>query len=217
MPRSLWRFITNLGDAGVLLPLAALLALSLWRYASPRAAWLFVRAVVICGAVLAVLKLAFISCGPHLDWDLQSPSGHTGMSIMVYGALALVAISALQHNRAAHRGSAHDSPAHHGADVLRMAIALGAAPLIAAIAVSRIALRFHSLTEVVLGAGVGLAALSMFMLPYRELRQHPRLPFVGLAAGAAVVLALTYGAISPAEHFIRYLSEMLSAGLKVCR
>jgi membrane-associated phospholipid phosphatase len=220
-----WKIITDLGDAAVVLPLALLLLAALWRYESRRAAWVFLRALIGCGIGLALLKVLFISCGRA--WhaaQLESPSGHTGLSIFVYGALAAVAMNAAQGGAVPRAlppadGLAAAGPAQAGGAAggwLATFIAYTAPPLVAAIAVSRVALGSHTLPEVAVGALVGLAALAGFALPYRRL-PRARFPMTGFVILMLVVYVLTYGDNSPAEDVIRYLAAMFSRSTGVCR
>ena len=74
---------------------------------------------------------------------MHSPSGHTSLSTLVYGALALVTAT----DRAG----------------LRSLLVIGAgAGLILAIEVSRLLLDAHSLPEVGLGIVIGILALALF-------------------------------------------------------
>jgi predicted membrane channel-forming protein YqfA (hemolysin III family) len=57
------RFITDLGDLALLLPLAVVVGVTLWRYETPAASRAFALALVLCLGTLGALKLAFLSCG----------------------------------------------------------------------------------------------------------------------------------------------------------
>ena len=224
-----WRLITNLGDSSVVLPLGALLTAMLWRYESVRAAWLMLRALVLCVAGLSALKLAFISCGHAWHAQLESPSGHTGLSILVYGALAAVAMGMTSVARSQELGGAELRPPTGksalrppaGGSALRlqamlpMLIGYAAPPLVGAIAVSRVALRAHTLPEVSVGAVVGLASLLCFVLPYRKL-PHARFPMGAFVLLMLAVLVVTYGENSPAENVIRYFASLIVRSSGVC-
>jgi len=175
-------FITNLGDLDVLLPLALVVAGTLWRWETPAAARAFVYGLTLCLGTLFALKVAFLSCGEYWHAGVNSPSGHTGGSTMVYGAIAVVA-------------AAHSRPA------LRPFLLAGGVLLIAAIAISRVALHMHSGAEVIVGLLVGSAALALFVLRYRgQPRRRVNLLALGIALSVTSVVA--YGSQSSAEVVI---------------
>ena len=75
--------LTGFGDTAVLTPLAAVMLLWLLFMRSPRgAAWWAITGMT------ALLKVSFYGCPPTPD--LHSPSGHTSLSTLVYGAMTLV-------------------------------------------------------------------------------------------------------------------------------
>ena len=80
--------VTDFADQGVLLPLAAgialLLALSGWR----RGALAWTAAIGGTLALILLLKLRFFACGHFLpDSGVGNPSGHTAAAAAVYGGL----------------------------------------------------------------------------------------------------------------------------------
>src|SRR6478736_8444781 len=80
--------VTDFGDQGVLLPLAAgialLLALSGWR----RGALAWTAAIGGTLALILLLKLRFLVCGHVLPGaSFSNPSGHTAAAAAVYGGL----------------------------------------------------------------------------------------------------------------------------------
>ena len=100
--------------------------------------------IVACAAVIAGLKLALTAAAPnhHFLSSLTSPSGHGGMSAIVYGGFVLLLGPSLT------RG-------------WRVLAQIGVAILVLAVAVSRIVLHEHTIAETVVGLGVGIAALAM--------------------------------------------------------
>src|SRR5918997_4183426 len=86
------RFLTDFADLGLVLPLAALVALALaavgWRREA--LAW----SVAVAGTLAAVLalKLLALAYSGQLGTALRSPSGHTAAGTVVYaGLLTLLA------------------------------------------------------------------------------------------------------------------------------
>jgi membrane-associated phospholipid phosphatase len=88
------RSITNLGDLAVLIPLD--LALFIWLFQMPlkiRAIW-WAAAGSLCMGGTALLKLIFFIC--PIATDVQSPSGHTSLGTLVYGALVVLVAPRLE-------------------------------------------------------------------------------------------------------------------------
>ena len=97
LPVHLWYSITNLGGAGLTLPLAIAIALWLavgytWRMA---AGWLLLLGAAI--GVVTVTKLAFLGWGVGIrELDFTGVSGHAMLSTAVYPvALFLMLLPAL--------------------------------------------------------------------------------------------------------------------------
>ena len=160
--------ITDFGDLAVLLPLVAVMSVWLTAIRQPRAVlWWFV-AVGLCMSSTAALKIYFFVCPPLSD--LHSPSGHTSLSTLVYGALTLaVATIVTRWKRAA-------------------VIAVGAA-FIASIGVSRVLVQAHSVPEVVVGSLIGVAALGLFASQFWPRRpSEPRLQAMLIASIALMVM-----------------------------
>jgi membrane-associated phospholipid phosphatase len=194
--KSLTVVITNFGDLALLLPLAAILALALWRFESRAAAWAWTQALALCIVVTVLLKLSFLTCGRAWGVNIASPSGHASMSTLVYGGFA--AVMSVQTARG------------------RPLIIASAVLWIAAIAVSRTVLRFHSTVEVEIGLAVGLAALSVFVWKYRPLA-HRKMNLTVIGVGTLCVLALLYGVRSPAEALLYRFAHTVRAQTRICQ
>jgi membrane-associated phospholipid phosphatase len=178
-------FVTDFADQAVVLPLAVAVCLGLlglgWRRGA--AAWGISVGGVL--AVMFVLKMVVLACGWRTGWsNLVSPSGHTAAAAVVYGGLlALVLPRTL---------------AGTGAAVLAgggMALIFG---------LTRLALHVHTVSDVVVGASVGVAgAIVMRWLaganPNR--RMSPRLGLVVLT-----VMFVFHGHRLEAESRIRWLA-----------
>ena len=140
----IWSFVTDFGDTAVTVPLAALMGCFLVGARQPRLAAGWALAIVGCAGAIGGLKLVLAACGYSLGVPGQaSPSGHTAMSVAVYGGYAAVI----------------------GASLARPARALliaGAAMLMVGIAVSRVTLGAHSPLEVWIALAIGVAALGLF-------------------------------------------------------
>ena len=187
---SIWRFITDFGDTAVTVPLAALMLIFLTVARQPRLALVWAFAILGCAGVIGGLKLILDACGyPAVAGaGLTSPSGHTAMSVAVYGGFAAVI------------GGQLARPA-------RAALMVGATTLIIAIPMSRIALHLHTGIEVTVGLMVGLVAVVIIIAAVAMRRD--RLPILWLA-GAAIVLAMVlHGERWPAEKAVRHLAGWL--------
>lgn len=181
MLHSLLRHLTDCGDTAVTVPLAILMFAFLALAGERRLAigW----AIIMLGIVATIsgLKLVLGICGPAwLGPSLRSPSGHTAISMLVYGGYAAVISAAWQAKaRLVFRTAA-------------ILFALG-------IAVSRVVLRFHSTAEVLVGLAIGGVALALLYVIVARNRPAP-LPLVWLAASVAVAFLLFYGERWPAER-----------------
>jgi membrane-associated phospholipid phosphatase len=179
--------LTEFGDAAVTLPLAAAICLWLVLSGAGRAAGWWAVSIVLCGGVTAVSKVFFWGCPPISD--LHSPSGHTSLSTLVYGATTLIA-------------------AFEGGDRRRpVAIAAGFG-LVLAIGVSRLLLDAHSVPEVLLGWLIGGAALALFGWEYRRCRP-PDARLAPLLVGIAVLASLMHGQQLHAEELLHRITGYL--------
>ena len=179
--------ITDFGDSAVLLPLAAAMLLWLLLLRAPRAAAWWVAAVGFCIGLTAVLKIFFFRCPPiH---NLHSPSGHTSLSILIYGALALVIMV-------------------DGGNLRRVVMIGGGAGLIFAIAASRLLLDMHSMPEIALGLMIGVVGLTVF--GYGYLRCRPEVVRLSpLLVSAVVLISTLHGSQLRAEEVLHRITGYL--------
>jgi membrane-associated phospholipid phosphatase len=187
--------ITDFGDLALAVPLTAIMLLWLIAARSEIGAAWWIAAVALCAGGTALLKIYFFACPPTPE--LHSPSGHTSLSTLIYGALAVVIALAAQ-------------------GWWRRLFILGAgASLILAIAASRVALSAHSTIEVALGLGIGAAALSAFAWGYlRDPPARPRLPALLLAV--VVTMAVLHGSNLRAEEILHALGTYIGVGAIAC-
>jgi membrane-associated phospholipid phosphatase len=189
-------YITLLGDARLLLP--ASVALFFWlRFRGDHkaaAAWLV--ALAACLALTVVSKLLFYKCGWRVGpYRLNSPSGHASLGITFFGCWVLLAIERDRIFRS-------------------LLLVVTTLVFIALLAYSRIALRHHSLAEVLIGSMIGIGCVALFW----SLRARPRFPterltplVFGLALGG-MMLALWQSNVEPTIRAVAY-SYDLSIGL----
>jgi membrane-associated phospholipid phosphatase len=188
--------ITDLGDSALLLPASLALCAYLWLGGWQRPALALAGSLAACLVMTVALKIGFHACGHEVPGlAIRSPSGHTAFSTTAYGCGAMLL--------GAGRGRA-----------FRLAVALAAATLIAAIAVSRILLHAHTSPEVVAGLAIGLSCVAIF-------RFHTTSPEITLrwrllVASFAMLTVLTHGRHLNAEEIIRHLALQLRSATDVC-
>ncbi len=184
----IWRFLTDFGDTAVTVPLAVAMAGFLLAARQPRLAIGWGLVIVGCAGAIAGLKIALAVCGSHSlgGSRLMSPSGHTAMSIAVYGGFAAILGASLRRPAGA-------------------AMIAGTAVLVIAIALSRVILGYHSPVEVAAGIAVGTSALAIIVAIVARHRPG-RLPIGWFGAAALVVFALFHGTRWPAEQAIHHLA-----------
>ena len=124
---SVWDFVTDFGDSAVTVPLALLVFVFLWGVGARRIALGWAVATGGCAATMGALKVLFTACGPEIA-DITSPSGHTAMSVVVYGALATLIGARLRSER-------------------RRIVSITAGVAIVGISLSRWVLRDHTAAE----------------------------------------------------------------------
>jgi membrane-associated phospholipid phosphatase len=183
------KFITDFGDSAVLLPLSLAILVWLSFARSVRTGVWWGVALIVCGAGIGILKMLFFACPP--DGDLESPSGHTALSALVYGGLAAILATDLQ------------------SKWLRRIIGAAAFLFVLAIGYSRLVLHMHTLAEIVTGMAIGTAVLAIFVYHYRRIphRQGRILPL--LLATAITVAALHGHRVIP-EGRLHILSLLLN-------
>lgn len=196
MGTEFWLNVTNAGDSGLLLPVGVILILLIGTLESFRAAFLFTRSFILCLVTLLMLKLIFISCGKFWDLGIRSPSGHTGLSVMVYGSLATVLFKQV--------------PLEGKVIVAYLGIAI-----VGLVAYSRIVVGAHSWGEVWVGGIAALLVLMTFAVPYSKLK-HPKIKlhlFLGVLATGTM---LTYGLHAPAEPVVHTAASYLKFKFNIC-
>ena len=189
MPYSLLRHLTDCGDTAVTVPLAILMFGFLALAGERRLAvgWAIIVLAVV--ASISGMKLVLGICGPALIGPaLRSPSGHTAISLVVYGGYAAIVSAAWR----------------PGARLLFRAAAILFA---LGIAVSRVVLRVHSPAEVAVGIAVGSIALAVLYIVVARSRPGP-LRFRWLAMSVAIAFLLFYGDRWPAERALHRFAAL---------
>ena len=191
------RFISEFGDAAVLIPSSALVLIYLLSLRAPRPALLWASTLALCAAVTLALKIGFHACGAQLPLlDIRSPSGHASLSATFYGSCAVMAAG------------------DKGGWTRRAALTAGAA-LVLAVAASRVYLHLHTVSEVVTGLAVGVACVTWFGWRYRAQPAVPRSWAAAIVAVGVFTLAL-HGSHFYLEGAIIRAAEMFRVDLLVC-
>jgi membrane-associated phospholipid phosphatase len=192
---SLWNFVTDFGDTAVTLPLWALMVAFLAFAGEKRAAVCLALAVAACGLTIGIAKLALQSCGrPLLSIELVTPSGHAALATVVYGSFAYL----LGRGAATQRG---------------WVFAAGTV-IILCIAVSRVALAVHSVSEVIAGVLIGLLALAIFGRAARPLPECKSI--LWLCLPAAALTAVFHGSHWPVEEIVQNLIHLIRHSVPAC-
>jgi membrane-associated phospholipid phosphatase len=161
--------LTDLGDLGTILPVAAVFFFILRSSAPRRTVRYWLIFFSLCLGATIVAKTAIIAFDLQIPGlSLVSPSAHVANSIFLYGGIAmLIGFNQQRLPR-----------------MISYAIAMA---VIVAIAWSRIALHAHSFSEVAVGACIGLAALASFGITLKGLPRAP-LPQIALLGLLATVV-----------------------------
>jgi membrane-associated phospholipid phosphatase len=179
--------LTEFGDAAVLLPLAAMIFLWLLLSGTTRAAVSWIFSVLVCVAATAASKIFFWGCPPMSD--LHSPSGHTGLSVLVYGTTALI------------------TAVEGGAWRPRIAVVGGVARILA-IAVSRLLLDNHTVPEVIVGWVIGGVSVAFFGHRYWRLRPK-NVQLTPLLLGMTMLALALHGTELRAEQLLHRITDSL--------
>lgn len=197
--------ITDFGESTVLLSTTVAAAGCFWLIRQRKLAILWLLAIGGCAASMLVLKLAFLTCGNLvLAGTVHTPSGHSSMSAIFYGAAALTV------------GRFSPALAHR-----RILVTLGAILFAVLIGVTRVVVHAHSPQEVVVGLTVGFSWLTGFALLLRRIGPSAEMPPVALLILVAVLygglLAITMtGEHVTVEGLLAQMAHLLQLRWNVC-
>jgi membrane-associated phospholipid phosphatase len=145
------RTLTDFGDAATLLPLSVVIFAWFLFCDSRRVAGWWAIGVCLCILTTALLKI-FLYADPPAS-DLVSPSGHSSLSVLVYGTVTLVIATEWK----------------GWGRLVVLGIGFG---LVAGIAGSRLWLDAHSAPEITVGLIIGLMTLAFFADQYLRWRRE---------------------------------------------
>lgn len=191
----MWNHVTFFGDSSFTLPCSALLFLWLSYNKQWRAALFWAISFGAAMFLVAASKVMFMAwhLAPPVLGNFTGISGHTASATALYLALSAVLFR----------------DAGRAARLVTLALATA---LVFTIAISRVALRVHSGSEVILGLAVGAAAALLFALNLHSPAEHApslrgKLLMPLLMLG---VLLLTEGRPAPTQDFLTQVAQALS-------
>ena len=187
-------FFTDFADLGLVLPLAVVVALALVAVGSRREALAWSLAVAGTFGAMLLLKVAvFAWAGAQDGSGLENPSGHAASGVVIYaGLLALV--------------GERFAP--------RVPVVLLAGTLIGLLfGLSRVALRYHTVPDVLVGGAVGLAgALVLVRLAGPRRPDAPAYRHAVVAAVALAAVLALHGRRLHAEAELRSFAAEIGSG-----
>lgn len=173
-------FLTDFGDPGVLLPVAAAILGVLLLLGQHRAAALWTLTLGMSLGVVLVLKLTFAGCvSPSRLTEIHSPSGHTASATLVYGGLIALLDTRL---------------------VITLVASVGCATLIGT---SRLLLHLHTAEEAALGGGIGVLGVALLAVSL------PRNAMIGSRGELSLSLSIVVMSLALALHGIHWRVEPL--------
>lgn len=185
-------WVTDLGDAALLLPASGLLLVYFLYLGWRRGAVAWATTVALCVALTIVSKLGVKACG---DWlallDIRSPSGHTSLGTTFYACCAV----SLSRNKSAR---------------IRLLLLASSALLILSIAVSRVLIEAHSAQEVVVGLAIGACCVWWFGRRTLE-RPAPVMPWEPMALSFVALALALHGLHLTLEGPIARLAHLLGS------
>jgi len=188
------------GAQSMILPFVATVAATLWFGEARREAWIWTFATCSVLFAMLLLKLLFLPCG-HLipEWHLRSPSGHAASGFAVYGSFAVLEARLRQ------------------VQWQRVAILTFGFLLATGIAISRVLIGAHTPQEVLLGAGVGLAAPAIIFWKIKTPTRYTiASPLLLVLALPVALLVLLNGRTLPIEDHILAIALTITQSLGVC-
>lgn len=190
-------FITNLGDSTLLVPASALLAFYLFWLGAGRTAKIWLLTLALCAVLTLSFKVCFLACGPRVPFlNMESPSGHTSMSMTFYGCCALMLGSGKERR-------------------WQLILLVAGLALAGTIALSRVILHMHTATEVLAGLLIGAVCVGWFGDRYRGLRPHS-LPWAPMLATMLVLALVLHGVHWDIEGVVRDMARLFQTNVRVC-
>jgi membrane-associated phospholipid phosphatase len=193
----MFKLITGLGDSALLVPASGLLVAYCVYLKSSRTALIWISTLALCAGLTIALKIAFRACGGDVPaFHIRSPSGHSSLSTTFYGCFALM-VAVREDGRA------------------RLSVLIASLLLVAAIAVSRVALEAHTVNEVIAGLLIGLCCVAWFAFRYSTC-PPTTIPWQPVAVALLALAVLTQGWHVDFEVTIGHIARLFRVALPVC-
>jgi membrane-associated phospholipid phosphatase len=188
----MWSALSNLGDAALTLPLAAICCL--WLAiggGGARAAWTWLGLLAAAAALVGATKILYAGCGVQVRaLELRVVSGHTMLAAVVWPMAFMLCLG--------------------GRHAPRPALACGFA-LAAVIATARVFDRAHTVSEVIAGLLVGVLVSVCFLRRCGVPGVLPARRPYAIASMLLVCLAM-YGQHAPIQSAIQKYAPSLCGG-----
>lgn len=186
-----WMMVTHLGSSALLFPIALAIAACLFLGRSRQIAWLWLK-IFLAGVLLVfVSKALFFGWGIGLKAiDFTGFSGHAMLAGAVYPTVAYLAL----HKRAPRMWP-------------WIVAALGLIGLL--VAISRVALNAHSVSEVISGLTIGYLVSCVFIVRSQRSRAAHLNPNLLLAI-LGLLFVMLYGTQFPTETWIATIAAWLA-------
>lgn len=199
LPHSLhfWHWVTRLGEAGIVLPVA--LAVALWLLLSARSvriasSWLI--PLGLAASITTISKIAFLGWGIGIaSIDFTGFSGHSMFSAAIYPMLG--------HALAVHLEERSGRPWRRYGAIAGYALA-------ALIAVSRVFVGAHSVSEIVSGFALGALASGAALLLIGDTRHRLRARWLALGLGGWLAVMPLHAAPSQTHGMVIRVALKLS-------
>ena len=197
------KYLADFGDSAVLIALVLSAGLYLFWCRHNNEALAILASLLVAGILISTLKLILLSCGGGY-LNIRSPSGHSALSISVYGTFGLLFFRYFK-------------------GWYRYLIAALFLILGFTIAISRVIMNLHSTGEVVLGSIIGVLVIItiwFFLLRRKEafiVSDKPR-PFnIYIVIGILILVGgLVHGKRLPSEAFVEDLARRVKASIEFC-
>ncbi|HEV2549953.1 MAG TPA: phosphatase PAP2 family protein [Stellaceae bacterium] len=195
--RFLLNLVTDLGDSALLLPASALLFAYLLYLRAASVARIWVMALALCALLTLLLKVAFYTCGMAVPvLAMRSPSGHTSLSTTFYGCAALMMTGDKER-------------------ATQVMVLAGGTFLALAVALSRVLLHAHTMSEVALGLTIGVLCVVWFGSAYLG-RPPLSVPWRSALLGVGLLLLITHGLHWNFEWMVARIAALLRSGISIC-